>query len=120
MSREGLLVAAWGLLLTVLFSLMYAFGPDELPPALLAGAAVFAMACGAFLALIGRRRAPEPRHVSDLSLATALAGVALGLLVAGMAVGLWLVYIGAGLLALALGGLVREERARRRGNGRRP
>ena len=58
-------------------------------------------------------RAQAPRAIPDLSLSTALAGVALCSLAVGAEVGMWLVIIGGGLLALALGGLARERRAQR-------
>ncbi len=66
-----------------------------------------------------RRRDEGTRLIADSSFATVtlVAGVALALIGAGF--GLWLILIGVGVAALGLGGVVREQRARRRALGGR-
>jgi hypothetical protein len=55
-----------------------------------------------------------PRVLADLSMASALVGVAVGTMLWGAFIGEWLLLIGAGLLALGLGGMVRELVSARR------
>lgn len=56
----------------------------------------------------------RPRIIADLSMPSALVGVAVGVTLSGAFIGEWLWLIGAGLLALGLGGIVREVAAARR------
>jgi hypothetical protein len=101
-----LVLLAWALLLAVHTTVLVALGGDTLEIALLGGAA----AGVAVLALIvaARRRAEAPRVLSDVSLPTALAAIAVAGLVVGSELGRWLLLISGGLLIVALGGLVRE------------
>jgi hypothetical protein len=52
--------------------------------------------------------------VADLSMPSALIGVALAVMLWGSFIGEWLLLIGAGLFALGVGGLIRELRYGRR------
>jgi hypothetical protein len=119
--------AGWGLLLFLTATALFAFrGVDTESYALLFGAAGAVLAAGLALAWLARRGRPETDEVGtvrlepDLSLASALLGVALFLLALSAVVGLWLALIAAGLLLAAAGGLLRERRAmraERRGKG---
>jgi amino acid transporter len=122
--RSPVSLAVWALFLAVLGAVLWIvflpgapkWGYDVLLsvalPAL-AGLGTAAMA----LAAARRRPAPPVERLPDLSLSTPLVAVACGLLLIGTEVGAWLELIAAGLLCLALGGLVRELRAQRRGEG---
>lgn len=114
MIRPAVVLGAWGCLLAGLAGLLAAFPFDALAVALLGGAAA-SMLLLALLMLptAPNRESSEAQAIPDLSLATALAGIALCCLVVGAEVGLWLVLIGGGLLMLALAGLIRERRAQR-------
>jgi nitrate reductase gamma subunit len=109
----------WALLLAVHPPVMAAvFHEDSTSVLLLAGAAA-GTALVAALIWLGRRRAPEEdpdleRPVTDVSMPSALVGIALALMLLGAQFGVWLVMIGGGLLALGLGGIVREVVAERR------
>jgi hypothetical protein len=105
-----LVFLAWSLLLAVHTTVLVALGGDALEVALLGGAAA-GVAVLALLAAL-RGRAPAARVVPDLSPPAALAAVAAAGLVVGSELGTWLLLISGGLLALAVGGLVREGRAR--------
>jgi hypothetical protein len=60
------------------------------------------------------RPAGRPRVVADASMASALAGIAVGVILWGAFIGEWLLLIGAGLLAMGLGGIIRELLVTRR------
>jgi hypothetical protein len=120
MTGAGRTFTAWGLVLLVVAVVLFAFhGVDTETYALLFGAAGAALATGLallWLARGGRSETDEPGTVHldpDLSLSSALLGVALFLLAVSAVVGLWLALIAAGLLVAAVGGLVRERRAMR-------
>jgi hypothetical protein len=55
-----------------------------------------------------------PRVIADLSIPSAIVGVAVGITLWGAFIGEWLLLIGAGLLALGLGGVARELASARR------
>jgi hypothetical protein len=64
-----------------------------------------------------RRDRPSPaapRVIADLSMPSAVVGIAVGIMLWGAFIGEWLWLIGAGLLALGLGGIARELSAARR------
>lgn len=50
----------------------------------------------------------RPRVIADLSIPSALVGIAVGGMLWGAFIGEWLLLIGAGLLVLGLGGLIHE------------
>jgi peptidoglycan/LPS O-acetylase OafA/YrhL len=112
--REGAVaILAWAVLLAALAAMLWIWTEDAIPIAMLGGAAVATAALG-LVAALRRRRREGLRAVPDLSLATALVGVALAAMLAGAEAGLWLVYVGGGLLALGAGGVARELLAARR------
>jgi hypothetical protein len=112
--------AAWGLVLLVAAVALFAFrGVDAETYALLFGTAGAVLLTGLWLAWRGRPETDEAGTVHldpDLSLASALLGIALFALALSAVVGLWLALIAVGLLVAAIGGLVRERRAMRRGS----
>lgn len=118
MSRGEGVIAFWGLVLTVLWVLVWTvFVPNWEAVMLLAMAAGVTM-LKAVWALHRERRRPapaddEPQAFHQTSHGTALAGVAIVGLALGLEFGPWLLYLSAGLLLVALGGLVRENRAAR-------
>jgi hypothetical protein len=118
MSGGARTVAAWGSVLLVAALALLAFrGVDTESYALLFGLAGAVLATGFALLWLARRGRPETDAVGtvrlepDLSLSSALLGVALFLLALAAVVGLWLALIAAGLVALAASGLLRERRA---------
>ena len=56
----------------------------------------------------------RPRIIADLSMPSAVVGVAIGVMLWGALIGEWLLLIGAGLLALGLGAVARELASARR------
>lgn len=54
------------------------------------------------------RTEARPRFIPDLSLPSALVGIAVGAMLWGAFIGEWLLLIGAGLLVLGVGGVVHE------------
>lgn len=51
---------------------------------------------------------PRPSVVADVSMPSALVGIAVGTMLWGAFIGEWLLLIGAGLLVLGLGGVIHE------------
>lgn len=116
MKRAAVVLLVWGLWLAVLTALQAVFAPKPIQVGVPAVASAACVLAGLVVwALDGRQGWGErPRLIADGSLATIalVVGVAVALLGAGF--GLWLILIGAGILALGLGGVVREQRARAR------
>jgi hypothetical protein len=107
-----LVLLAWAALLAVHTTVLVALGGDELPVGLLGGASAGTFVL-AVIAFVRRREHAERWSVTEASPAAALAAMAVAGLVVGSELGRWLLLISAGALALAVGGLVREQRARR-------
>jgi uncharacterized membrane protein YfcA len=116
MRRAAVVLLAWGLLLGVLTALQAVFAPKVIQFSIPAVASTACVLAGLVVWTLDARqdRDERPRPIADGSLATValVIGVAVALLGAGF--GLWLILIGAGILALGLGGVVREQRARAR------
>jgi hypothetical protein len=115
--RAAIVIIGWGLLLGLATAVQAPFGPRIVEYGLLGGASAACLAIGLAMWLHDARRRlalERARALAEDSFATVtlVAGLALALVGAGF--GLWLVLIGAGVAGLGLGGLVREERARRR------
>jgi hypothetical protein len=128
MRRAAIVLVAWGIWLGVwtgaqaaFRSIKGPFGVHWIEAVLLGSAAAASVLVGLALWALDSHNADAdaepPRALTSDSFATATlcAGLALALLGAGF--GLWLILIGAGVAALGAGGLVREERARRRRQG---
>jgi hypothetical protein len=119
MSRPGVAILAWAVLLGVLAAVLWAVFEEEdllsvlMPAFAVAGTAALAVG-GAGAARRASRRALEPQADPDTSWPAVLAGVALVLVLLGLEVGTFLIFIGGGLFAAAAGGLAREWRAERR------
>jgi hypothetical protein len=124
MKRAAVVLLGWGGWLGALTAVQLAFAPvhprsvglHPIEYEMLGGASAACLLAGLALWWLDARRGEleRPRALPDTSLAAAClaAGLALALLGAGF--GLWLILIGAGIVALGAGGLVREQRARRR------
>jgi hypothetical protein len=123
MRRAAIVLVAWGTWLGVWTAVQAAFrsvrgpfGVHWIEAVMLGGAAAACVLVGFALWALDARAGDDdpPRALTTGSFTTAtlIAGLALALLGAGF--GLWLILIGAGVAALGAGGLVREERARRR------
>jgi predicted ABC-type exoprotein transport system permease subunit len=115
----ALVLLVWSLLLAIHVPVMAAIFNENSTSVLLLGGAASATALVAIGLWLRRRRAEgeDPdveRPVTEVSMASALIGVALALMLLGAQFGLWLVMIGAGLLELGLAGVARELRAERR------
>lgn len=123
MRRAAIVLVGWGFLLVVMTVLQAPFasirGPFGLHPieyVMLGSAAGLCLIAGVVVWVLDARTGPgeSPRAIADGSFATAALIVGLALALVGAGFGLWLILIGAGVIALGVGGLVREGRARRR------
>ncbi len=115
MKRAAIWLLAWGAWLGMLTGVQAAFEPKVIEFVIPGAASAACLAAGLALWAADARRVHESsRLIADSSVATAtlMVGVALALVGAGF--GLWLILIGVGIGALGLGGIVREQRARRR------
>jgi Zn-dependent protease with chaperone function len=121
MKRPPAILIVWALFLTVVATVEWTTFTHHTPNYfLLVLLPAFAIAGAVAVAgLAAGRRGHEERPgsvrvLADLSLPSALIGVAMALMLWGSFIGEWLLLIGAGLLVLGLGGLVRELRLARR------
>lgn len=118
MRRAAILPVCWGAFLAALTALLTPFKPRTIVPEMLGAAAAGSLIVGLCVWVLDRRRGrlatAERRVLSDGSVATVtlVAGLALALIGAGF--GLWLILIGAIVAAFGVGGLAREQMARRR------
>lgn len=122
MRRAAVVLLVWGLWLGVLTALQAVFAPKLIQFGVPAVASAACLLAGLIVWVLDARQGQgeRPRLLADGSLATValVVGVAVALLGAGF--GLWLILIGAGIVALGLGGVVREQRARARTLRREP
>lgn len=116
MRRAGVVLLAWGLWLAVLTGVQAVFAPKLIQFSIPAVASVACVAAGLVVWALDARqtRGERPRLVTDSSIATITLVLGLAVALLGAGFGLWLILIGAGILALGLGGVVREQRARSR------
>jgi hypothetical protein len=126
MRRVGVVFIAWGAWLGVwtavqLLFLHAAFPERTIQWVMLGGASAAALATGVGVWRLdrARRAAPCERLIVDQSAATATVSVGLAMALLGASFGLFLLLIGGGITALGVGGLVREDLARRRAAHRR-
>ena len=115
--RAAIVMIGWGLLLGLATAVQTPFGPRIMEYGLLGGASAGCVAIGLAMWLYDARRRlalERARALADDSFATVTLVIGLALAVVGAGFGLWLMLIGAGVAALGLGGVAREERARRR------
>jgi hypothetical protein len=89
---------------------------DDLPPALLTGAAV-ALGLIAIYAGTLSDEAPGPRTLAQSSLPTVVLVVGLAMMLNGLTFGLFLILIGAEVAALGVAGLVSQLMTERRSRG---
>lgn len=121
MRRAAVVFVAWGTWLGIWTAVQLVFRHATFPErtiqwVMLGGAAAASLATGAALWRLGARpeRADEPRLITGESTASATVAVGAAIVLVGSSFGLFLLLIGGGLTLLGLGGVVREERARRR------
>ncbi len=116
MRRAAIVLLVWGTWLGTLTALQAVFAPKLIQFSIPAIASAACVSAGLVLWALDARRAQDepPRLIADSSLATVTLTVGLALALLGAGFGLWLILIGAGIAALGLGGVVREQRARRR------
>lgn len=116
MRRAAVVLFAWGLWLGVLTAVQAVFAPKLIQFSIPAVASAACVAAGLVVWALDARRAgsERPRLIADSSLATVTLVLGLALALLGAGFGLWLILIGAGILALGLGGVMREQRARSR------
>jgi hypothetical protein len=119
--RAAIVFAAWGAWLGVWTAVQLLFLHATFPErtiqwVMLGGAAAAALLTGAAIWRVGGRRSPPgaSQLITSESAASAVLAVGLGILLVGASFGLFLLLIGAGVSVAGLGGLIREERARRR------
>jgi peptidoglycan/LPS O-acetylase OafA/YrhL len=115
MSRPSVVFLLWGLFLALVAAVEWTSFTHDTPnyyllvllPAFAIGGTVALAALAA-----ARRRRQQTRArlnvVVDLSMPSALIGVAVAVMLWGSFIGEWLLLIGAGLLALGVGGVSRE------------
>jgi tellurite resistance protein TehA-like permease len=96
--------------------LLWLWTSDDLPPALLTGAAVALALIGLFVATRSDEVA-ETRYLADSSLPTVVIVIGLAMMLNGLAFGLFLILIGAEVIALGVAGLVIQFVAERRARG---
>lgn len=108
-------LALWGVFLSVLTGVgVIFFGTSVSTPALLGGAAAFALVLALALRVTRRSEQVEGGGADpEGSPATVWLALSLALTMTGVALGLWLVLIGAGMTLIGLVGVVRELRAQR-------
>lgn len=116
MRRAAVVLFAWGLWLAVLTGVQAVFAPKLIQFSIPAVASAACVAAGLVVwALDGHQaRGERPRLITDSSIATVTLVLGLAVTLLGAGFGLWLILIGAGILALGLGGVIREQRARSR------
>lgn len=117
MRRAAIVLLAWGAWIGVADAWQAIFGPKQIQFEMLGVASAATLLCGLGVWALDLRRRPgreAPRVLADASFATAalVSGLVIALIGAGY--GYWLILIGAGVTALGVGGLVREQLARRR------
>jgi hypothetical protein len=108
-------LAAWGIFLAVLTAVgLIFFGTDASTPALLGGAAAFAIVLALGLA-VTRRSVQVDGGGTDPegSPATVWLALSLALAAMGAALGPWLAFIGGGMSAIGVVAVTRELRAQR-------
>jgi hypothetical protein len=108
-------LAIWGVFCSVLTGVgVIFFGTSVSTPALLGGAAAFALVLALGLAVTRRSIQVEGGGTDpEGSPATVWLALSLVLMVAGVTLGLWLVFIGGGMTLIGIAGVVRELRAQR-------
>jgi MFS family permease len=118
--RPRVVFAIWALFLALAAAVEWAIFTHRTPNYyLLVVQPAFAIVGTLAIALLaGSRRdrtsRERPTVIADLSMASALVGVAVGTMLWGAFIGEWLLLIGAGMLALGLGGITRELVSARR------
>jgi hypothetical protein len=108
-------LALWGVFLSVLTGVgVVFFGTSVSTPALLGGAAAFALVLALALAVTrGSVQIEGGGADPEGSPATVWLALSLALMTIGATLGLWLVFIGGGMTLVGIGGVVRELRAQR-------
>lgn len=105
-------LAAW---MGTLSLVLWLWTSDELPPALLTGAAIALAVIALYAALVSEL--PAQRRLPESSLPTVAIVFGLAMMVNGLAFGLFLILIGAEVVALGVAGLVLQLIAERRARG---
>ncbi len=115
MSAGWFYVALWGVLLTILALLHFAFDVRALQFGLAIGAAAVVLALGGLLAA----RPPHEgiRLLPESSYATVLVAIGVVMVAMGLIFGMWLYLMGAGVVVLGAAGIAREYMAARRSAG---
>jgi hypothetical protein len=109
----ALWIGALGLWMGVLSLVLWLWTSDDLPPALLTGAAV-ALALIAVFAATRPDEGQRTRRVAMSSLPTVVLVIGLAMALNGLAFGLFLILIGSEVAALGLAGLIAQYVAERR------
>jgi hypothetical protein len=117
--RTAVVLLVWGLWLGVLTGVQAVFTPKLIQFSIPAVAGAACVAVGLVVWALDARRARQARDerlraITDSSIATVTLVIGLAVALLGAGFGLWLILIGAGILALGLGGVLREQRARSR------
>jgi hypothetical protein len=114
--RAAVVLFAWGLWLAVLTGVQAVFAPKLIQFSIPAVASATCVAAGLVVWALDahQARGKRPRLITDSSIATVTLVFGLAVTLLGAGFGLWLILIGAGILALGLGGVIREQRARSR------
>jgi hypothetical protein len=110
--RDGSYVALWGIFLTVLAWLQFAFAARRLQWALALGVALVILVLAALLLV--RPNRDRVRLLPQTSYATVLLAVGVVMVALGLIFGQWLYLMGAGVVVLGAAGVAREVLAARR------
>jgi hypothetical protein len=114
MTRARLIFVLWAVFLAIAAAIEWAVFTRHTPNYyLLVILPAFAIVGTVAIALFAAPRADararaRPRVIADLSMPSALVGIAVGTMLWGAFIGEWLLLIGAGLLVLGLGGVIHE------------
>jgi hypothetical protein len=114
--RAAVVLLAWGLWLGTLTGVQAVFAPKPIQLSIPAVAGAACVAAGLVVWALDARqtRGERPRPITDSSIATVTLVLGLAVALLGAGFGLWLILIGAGVIALGIGGVMREQRARSR------
>jgi hypothetical protein len=113
--RGGDYLVLWGIFLTVLAWLQFAFAARRLQWALALGVAVVILVLGALL--LWRPARERVRRLPQISYPTVLLAVGVAMVAMGLIFGQWLYLLGAGVVVLGAAGVAREVLAARRSTG---
>lgn len=116
MSRAPGVLVVWGVFLSGLAGMLWAWSSDPLPPALLTAAAAASYLGAAGIVLYCRRARARALRIPGASPSSALLGLGVSVALLGFGLGRWLVWLGGGIVLVSLIGLAVELAGGRAGD----